>query len=396
VTTANGTPLSVAFVDSGKAGWTGGETYRANLLEALGSYAPQLEVYLVTNASAESNGARHYKTFPLPFANHRIVHLANRFLNLRLGYDHLLRNTLAKTPRGGVDVVFPGPYGVGNGAALLYWIPDFQFLHLPDMYTKTAIAGIVSSFKRGARRASLVVLSSEDAKRDFCAFVPEMVDKARVMNFVSRVPSSVYEKDARDILCKYSLPERFIYLPNQFWKHKNHILVLDALRILKGKGVRPFVAFTGNPIDSRDPAFFAELLQTISVWGLREQVAFLGLVPHDDVFSLIRQSVCVLNPSLFEGWSTTVEETKSIGKRILLSDISVHREQNPPASIYFDPRNAEALAKELHVVWNDAKAGPDVELESAAQRSQPARMRAFAETFVAIAGEAARLAKVRG
>ena len=55
--------------------------------------------------------------------------------------------------------------------------------------------------------------------------------------------------------------------------------------------------------------------------------------------------IAVVNPSLFEGWSSTVEEAKSMGKRIILSDIPTHREQNPPCGYYFNPGDSASLAK---------------------------------------------------
>ena len=58
----------------------------------------------------------------------------------------------------------------------------------------------------------------------------------------------------------------------------------------------------------------------------------------------MKDSEVVINPSKFEGWSTTVEEAKSLGKNIILSDIPVHREQNPKWGIYFDPNNPNQLA----------------------------------------------------
>jgi len=73
------------------------------------------------------------------------------------------------------------------------------------------------------------------------------------------------------------------------------------------------VVCTGKFFDRRDPAPTAKLLATISRPGLREQFFLLGLVPHDDVYGLMRQSIAVINPSLFEGWSTSVEEAKSLG-----------------------------------------------------------------------------------
>ena len=55
-------------------------------------------------------------------------------------------------------------------------------------------------------------------------------------------------------------------------------------------------------------------------------------------------SAAVINPSLFEGWSTTVEEAKALDLNIILSDIPVHREQNPDRSIFFNARDPEQLA----------------------------------------------------
>jgi glycosyltransferase involved in cell wall biosynthesis len=213
------------------------------------------------------------------------------------------------------------------------------------------------------------------------------------MNFVARIPQLVYETDPKTVSLQYKLPDKFFYLPNQFWKHKNHIIVLEALRILQNRNIRPFVVFTGNLTDARNPTFYTELTQKVSLWDLNDQVAFLGLVPHEDVYLLIRQSICMLNPSLFEGWSTTVEEAKSVGKRVLLSDLAVHREQAPPAAVYFDPHNAEDLANKVEELWKNVSPGPDIELERKAREDYPIRMKNYADAFVSIAYEAVDIAR---
>ena len=63
--------------------------------------------------------------------------------------------------------------------------------------------------------------------------------------------------------------------------------------------------------------------------------------------SLIYYSLAVINPSLFEGWSSTVEQAKAYNKKIILSNISVHREQKPKYSYFFHPRNSLNLSKIL-------------------------------------------------
>ena len=63
-------------------------------------------------------------------------------------------------------------------------------------------------------------------------------------------------------------------------------------------------------------------------------IKLLGLVDYEDVFALIKFSKAVINPSLFEGWSSTVEECKSVGKNMILSDLGVHKEQYPEATFF--------------------------------------------------------------
>jgi hypothetical protein len=96
----------------------------------------------------------------------------------------------------------------------------------------------------------------------------------------------------------------------------------------------------------------------------------------------MRGAVGILNPSLFEGWSTTVEECKSMGKRVLLSDIAVHREQAPGRAIYFDPYNANELADHILGLLSSYDPADDANAAETAARELPIRQRIFAQTYV--------------
>ncbi len=68
------------------------------------------------------------------------------------------------------------------------------------------------------------------------------------------------------------------------------------------------------------------------------------MVSYSDVIALMRGAKAVLNPSLFEGWSTTVEEARALGVPLILSDIAVHREQMGNKAHYFHPDSPKELA----------------------------------------------------
>jgi glycosyltransferase involved in cell wall biosynthesis len=107
----------------------------------------------------------------------------------------------------------------------------------------------------------------------------------------------------------------------------------------------------------------------------------LGLVPYEDVLGLNAASDALINPSLFEGWSTTVEEAKALGTGMLLSDIGLHREQSPSAT-FFPADNAVALAAAMVALSK----GPALERPSVEQlrTDHAARRRAYAEALSSV------------
>ena len=86
---------------------------------------------------------------------------------------------------------------------------------------------------------------------------------------------------------------------------------------------------TGRTDDQRDPGLYARLMAEAERAGVAGHFRHLGMVPYEDVFGLNAAAEALINPSLFEGWSTTVEEAKALGTRMLLSDVTLHREQAP-------------------------------------------------------------------
>lgn len=276
---------------------------------------------------------------------------------------------------------------------MLPWIPDFQHIHLPEMFSNKEIETRNISFANQIEKGKFVIFSSNDALKDFINFSHNNIEKARVLQFVSYIAPDIYEQTERmaeTIKKKYDIPQKYFYIPNQFWVHKNHKIVFDAISILKKRGVNVNIMFTGYNIDYRNKTYYDQLMGYVKNEQIEENIKILGLVDALTVYYLMRNCVSVINPSLFEGWSSTVEEAKSLGKNIILSDLNVHREQNPPSAIYFNPNNAEELADILQHKWTTVAGGADVELETIARENMKNRMVAFGRTYKQIVMEAIR------
>jgi len=377
--------LKIAFLLPGSKNWLGGLNYQLNLMEALLHFEPNVEIHtIISKINADIRLPQSPSVYKQVIENHPILTELNAGLRRFLKRDFLAENAIRKTGAGVIFTSFPY---VAQVAPTLYWIPDFQHVHLPEMFTPQDISGRNSAFRVGAAHAERVVLSSRDAMADFTRLFPSRTSKARLLHFVVNVPESIYDKHPLDTLRTYALPQRFFYLPNQLWRHKNHLVVFEALHILQSRNIYPIVVCTGNAADYRNPDYHREVMDKIQKWGLSQQVIFLGLTPREHVFQLVRQSIAVINPSLFEGWSTIVEEVKSIGKQVLLSDIPVHREQSPPESVYFSPKDSNDLADKMAAAWSDYADGPDLRLESCARSSISERVAAFTNQFVSMVRE---------
>jgi glycosyltransferase involved in cell wall biosynthesis len=381
--------MRIAFEIAGGDTWQAGISYIKTFIYALKhTYGDDVALYFLlptTNIPEDTDETEgkvlnidtHHK-WTIPWGIEQAI---------KYGFLYDLSKTRV-LKRHDIDVVFGlsllNRYG---RIPTLSWIPDFQHIHLPEMFSVSERGQRDSIFLRTAKISNRVILMSQSVKKDFETFAPQYAGKARVLQGVSQIPESIYKADLKSAISLYHLPEKFVYMPNQFWRHKNHEMAFRAVKTLKDKGEKVFVVCSGYPGDYRHPGYFAGLLQKISSWGIRDQVALLGMIPRNHIFMLMRQAICVLNPSLFEGFGLTVDEARSLGKRVLLSDIAAHREQDPPKATYFDPCNCEQFAEKLSTIWHDVEPGPDPELELKEREALPGRFRVCAESFMRVLRE---------
>jgi len=221
------------------------------------------------------------------------------------------------------------------------------------------------------------MVSSEDARRDCDKFYPSLQKRAHVVRFATHPPGALLSLEVGEVIKKYGLPPCFFYLPNQFYKHKNHQVVIDALEILKRRGVDIVIAASGSSENLQDKNHFSNLMAQVEHRRIQENFRYLGMIPIGHVYALLRSSAALINPSSFEGWSTTVEEAKSFGSPMILSDIPVHREQAANNALYFGLEDPLALADHLAAIVKSFKPfGPRMPLPDV-----NTRVAAFASDF---------------
>jgi glycosyltransferase involved in cell wall biosynthesis len=332
--------------------WLGGKNYFASLFAAIEVNQPQdLEFIFFTGKKTCTVLPEEFPWLEVvrtPWMDrfHPMWLLRQLFLRTS-GSDPLFEFFLAHHH---IDILSHSvPLGRNSNIKSLPWLYDFQFMHLPEYWQSKHIRWAQKRYMDACRHGDGLILSSNDAAGDLKQFAPWCSLPVHILQFVSNPINFSQIISKETLIEKYSLPSTYVYLPNQFWTNKNHRLVIDALAILKSEGKAVTVVCTGKLFDGRKPEYFDELMMYREKQGLIDEFRVLGIVPYTDLQALMWNSCAVINPSRFEGWSTTVEEAKTLHRRLLLSDINVHREQSPNYAYFFGVDDAPELARLLAV-----------------------------------------------
>lgn len=349
--------IRVAFIVLGTDRWIGGKHYVANLLSVTKAYqGDKIDPVLFCSNEISKEELDYYKTIKgLEIVQSSSLNsLVSKFgliMAILLGRDYLISRLFKKH---NIDSIFTNTKYLGWSfpIPLVVWIPDLQHRFLTKLFTTFGFFKREIGFRMQIFASTKVMLSSQDAKMHCERFYPRSIGKTVSIPFAVSPPEPKKIMCARESLVHYSLPDSYFFIPNQFWRHKNHLLVLDALVELRGKGVKVNMVFTGECHDHRSLEYYNEFCHILASYGLQGQVYILGKVPYDDVLSLMISSEALINPSLFEGWSTTVEEAKAYGIRIVLSDLDVHYEQLGGEGTYFDKTDPNSLANALTTILN--------------------------------------------
>lgn len=381
-------PLRVGFMLNKSGGSLLGVTnYYHNLLLAIAK-SSRIQPVLITAGELPPpicDGLPPLEVLISPFGGvSGSLNIARRVAKRLIDRDLVLEQVLQ---RNDIDVFsHSGPFGQKFRVATTPWIADFQHTKLPEFFSDSEVVQRNEYFRRCARDATLIIVSSQNARNDLAAFVPQYADKARVLPFVS--PVHEVSETAESIMQRYKLHEPYFFLPNQFWKHKNHRVVIEALGLARQRGTPLTVIATGHTADRRHLEYFKDLQKLVSDTGCGQDFRALGVIPYADVAALMCHAMAVINPSFFEGWSTSVEEAKSRGKAVILSDIAVHREQAPARGHFFDPKFPGQLLEQMLGVRSAYSPEAETHHRAEAKARLPDRLAKFRETFEDIAFEA--------
>ncbi|MGO6787562.1 glycosyltransferase family 4 protein [Rhizobium ruizarguesonis] len=158
--------------------------------------------------------------------------------------------------------------------------------------------------------------------------------------------------DRTAVLGNYGLRDGYYFYPAQFWPHKNHIRILEAVSLLKQKtavnsDIR--VVFSGA-----DRGNLARIKQQAQRLGVSDNVTFLGFVPVDHMRALYEGALAVVMSTYFGPTNLPPLEAWAVGRPLIYS---AHlNEQVGDAALFADANDAEQWADAMLRIRDSAVA----------------------------------------
>ena len=213
-------------------------------------------------------------------------------------------------------------------------------------------------FRNAARHATLLVADSEVGKEDILQFYQSHVtpDQVKVLPFLpaSHPNGNSFSSDGTRVRTRYHLPERYLFYPAQFWPHKNHLRIVQALHLLREtRDLTTPIVFCGSHSGEIREHTFKEVMSFSSSVGLEKQIHYLGYVPDQDISAIYTHATALVMPTFFGPTNIPVLEAWAHSCPVLTSDIRGIREQVGDAALLVDPRSVAAIAEGVYRLWTD-------------------------------------------
>jgi glycosyltransferase involved in cell wall biosynthesis len=227
---------------------------------------------------------------------------------------------------------------------------DIQHVHHPEFFSWPRRLSRRITYGLSARHAHFFQASSEFAKQDFLRhFRSISADQITVIPEGVRLEEFSAPTDGASLHKRYGIPERFLLYPAQLWHHKNHMILLQALKQIESKrGLRIPLVLTGGKYSSG-----SKVLRYIADKSMN-YVHYLGRVPFTDLVGLYQKAAFLVVPSLHESNSLPVLEAAAAGTPIIASRIPPNEEIGRVLQLnLFDPMNQEELEGLLVRLWNE-------------------------------------------
>ncbi len=144
---------------------------------------------------------------------------------------------------------------------------------------------------------------------------------------------------------KYNLPKKYLFYPAQFWLHKNHLNLLEALHLIKNEFPDVHLVFVGTEKNA-----LILVKQKIQDLRLNDLVHIIGFIDEQDMPEFYRQAIALVMPTYFGPTNIPPMEAFQMSCPVIISGIYGMPDQLGNAAVYFNPNKPKDIADNIKLI----------------------------------------------
>lgn len=196
-----------------------------------------------------------------------------------------------------------------------------------------------------AKYTTCILVDSKLGKKQFEeSYLRECTRKPHIFILPFVVPEHIWNVAEEYI----DVPDKYVFYPAQFWKHKNHINLVKAIKTLKDAIPDIHLVLVGSERNN-----CKEIKKYIINNGLENHITILGFVSNENITYLYRHAVGMIMPSYFGPTNIPPLEAMALGCPVAVSNKYAMPEQIGKAGLLFDPDSPEEIADCIKQLWTD-------------------------------------------
>jgi glycosyltransferase involved in cell wall biosynthesis len=244
---------------------------------------------------------------------------------------------------------FTAPTYRMHGTPAVCTLYDLQYRAHPELFAVEDAAQRAGAFAAACRHAAAIAPISDFSR---AAAVAAGADPSRTRTIQPRLARSAAGTRDPGLLARLGLAAgRYLIYPANFWRHKNHEMLLAAFAMARASGLADDVRLvcTGSP-----GARQAWIREASHRAGLGESVVLPGYVTPGELDALVADAGALVFPSLYEGFGLPVIDAMASGVPVACADGTGLAETAGGAALLFDPRTPDAIAGATLAIMSDA------------------------------------------
>ena len=230
-------------------------------------------------------------------------------------------------------------------------VPDVQESTYPQFFDPKELFYRDWYHRVSCQLADQVITTSQFSKKAIVQFYGAHEDRVAVIH--PGIDERMYSGQIVGRKPQAELPADYALYPGNRWRHKNHDILMAAIRKLRRTyGMSVNLVCTGRDVEAG-----VRLRDIVRRYDIADLVYDLGYVTAEEMIYLYQRARLLVFPSLYEGFGMPLLEAMASGCPVVAAKETSLPEVAGDAALYFDPRDVDQVGEAIRQVWNNEKEG---------------------------------------